>query len=128
MNFEYKITLKNGVKIEDLDPYLRQALGPLAWLWMRLFPQDPDGLTITSGHEGEVDDGIHKPTSLHYPDNSPSGLGRAVDLRVWDVGGILHAADFVRTAKIYFGTDFDVVMEKDHIHFEYDPKKTLPIV
>ena len=49
--------------------------------------------------------------SLHYQ-------GKAFDLRTWHV--IEEVAKQLRT---YLGKDYDVIVEKDHIHVEYDPKQ-----
>lgn len=117
-----KYSLKKGVELIGLDPVLEKTIDVLADLWNALFPMDKDGLTITAGCEGNKNDGVHKHTSLHYKENSPSGLGRAIDIRTWDVG-MEHVKDmFLETAKELLGKDFDVVVEKDHVHIEYDPK------
>ena len=61
---------------------------------------------ITSGR-----DGVHKEGSFHYQ-------GKAFDLRTWHVLEALNAA-----LKEEFGPHYDVLLEKDHIHVEYDPKQ-----
>lgn len=71
-------------------------------------------LVITS-----ITDAVHKKESLHYD-------GKAADLRT----NVFSAA----TAKLVtaqlasaLGDNFDVVLESDHIHIEYDPERnTLP--
>ncbi len=59
-------------------------------------------------------DGNHGKHSLHY-------VGRAFDMRIWiyshDELSVL--IDKLREA---LGEDYDVVLESDHIHIEYDPK------
>jgi hypothetical protein len=59
-------------------------------------------------------DGLHMKNSLHYQ-------GKAIDLRTYDMkpGG---AEAVVRELRVTLGRDFDVVLESDHIHLEYDPK------
>jgi hypothetical protein len=64
-------------------------------------------LVITSMMDGE-----HRDMSLHY-----SGL--AVDLRTWDLRNPRSCVDKMGRA---LGDNYDVVLEKDHIHLEYDPK------
>lgn len=58
-------------------------------------------------------DGKHKEDSLHY-------TGYAADLRTRD----LDDSDKKLVAKMLrgcLGDDYDVVLESDHIHMEYDP-------
>ena len=57
-------------------------------LWGAVFPEDADGLTITSGHEVVMDEAgklIHSPKSKHYIANNDSGFGEAIDIRYNDV-------------------------------------------
>jgi hypothetical protein len=117
-----KYSIKKGVELAEMDPAMNSAIDRLADLWRVLFPEDKDGLTITSGCEGEPGDHIHHYMSLHYKDNTPTGQGRAIDLRTWDVGMKAVQDKFVAAAKATLGPDYDVVVEKDHIHVEYDPK------
>ena len=68
-------------------------------------------VTVTSGK-----DGIHSKNSLHY-------VGRAIDIRTRDMKLPAYTA---RKLKIALGNNFDVILESDHIHIEFDPKvKTL---
>lgn len=64
---------------------------------------------ITSGTDGR-----HRVDSLHY-------VGLAIDLRTHDLdmGRIIALASALKLA---LGKDFDVVIEGDHIHVEYDPE------
>jgi len=60
---------------------------------------------ITSGR-----DGIHKVGSFHYE-------GKAFDLRTF------HVLEALKDElKKELGLKYDVILEKDHIHIEYDPK------
>lgn len=60
-------------------------------------------------------DGKHGPNSLHYK-------GRALDLRTNNVPR--HALSALHAdLKSALGPQFDVVLETDHIHLEYDPKE-----
>lgn len=63
--------------------------------------------TITSGHDGQ-----HMKGSKHYE-------GLAIDVRTRGYNAKFYHV-LVRAAIASFG--FDVVLEKDHIHIEYDPK------
>ena len=99
------ISLKQGVKMEPLQPQI--ILGLLAV--SSVYKEHGYDLVITS-----LSDGIHRPDSLHC-------RGCAVDLRTRHVAGrdIVRLVDAVRTA---LGSDFDVVLEADHLHIEYQPK------
>lgn len=65
-----------------------------------------------------VDDSTHGSNSLHYS-------GNAIDIRTRNIPGgytgekakLIHAA-----IKARLGKEFDVVLESNHIHIEYDPK------
>lgn len=65
--------------------------------------------TITSGT-----DGVHSPTSLHPK-------GRAFDFRTKHLGQFEKEAVF-ETTKAILGKDYDVILESDHLHVEWDPK------
>jgi len=59
-------------------------------------------------------DGAHMKNSLHYK-------GRAIDLRIYDMPmGV--AQKVVTELKNKLGRNYDIVLEHDHIHLEYDPK------
>jgi hypothetical protein len=66
-------------------------------------------LVITSALEGR-----HKEGSRHYS-------GYALDLRIWDIPHG-HVPMIVSELKAALGADYDVVLEADHIHVEFDPK------
>ncbi len=59
-------------------------------------------------------DGVHMVGSLHY-------VGRAVDLRTIDLAKAKELSLF-KELKNRLGKDYDVVLESNHIHVEYDPK------
>ena len=64
-------------------------------------------MTITSGK-----DGIHKRKSKHYD-------GEAIDIRIRDMKFPLKNTSLIKNL---LGKDYDVMLEKDHIHIEYDKK------
>ena len=65
-------------------------------------------LVVTS-----VMDGVHSKNSLHYK-------GLAFDTRTWYfTKSVLE--DLLVCLRIALGSDYDVVLEKDHFHIEYDP-------
>lgn len=70
--------------------------------------------TVTCGIEG-----WHSRTSLHPK-------GKAQDYRTWGLDGKqLSRQDKMEIAnmiRLKLGPDFDVIIEKDHIHVEFDKK------
>ena len=65
-------------------------------------------------------DGSHMSGSLHF-------VNRAYDIRINNIVGF---ADFPKAAEVWaeriqasLGDDYDVVLEEDHIHVEYDPEE-----
>jgi hypothetical protein len=65
-------------------------------------------LTITSGTDGK-----HMPGSKHY-------TGEALDIRTSNLTRTNRERVLV-ALKGRLGPQYDVVLEKDHIHVEYDP-------
>jgi len=45
-----------------------------------------------------------------------------MDLRRWDLDAAGKTSQAVSMLKSQLGSDYDVVLESDHIHVEYDPK------
>lgn len=66
-------------------------------------------LTVTSGY-----DGAHQAQSKHYQ-------GLAEDYRTRDVRPE-DLPSMVAAVRATLGSDYDVVLESDHLHVEYDPK------
>lgn len=97
------IAIKTGVRIAGMHTEILLAV----MVAHELFREHAETLTLTS-----VTDGQHKAGSLHH-------TGRAVDLRL----PALKQELLVAALRSRLGTDYDVVLEKDHIHLEYDPKK-----
>ena len=96
--------IKSGVRVLGIRPELVLALQVVRESYAS-FGQLKD-FVITS-----VVEGTHKRASLHY-------TGSAADLR----RPVLRAAEIVADAKGQLGDDFDVVLEGDHIHLEFQPK------
>lgn len=103
------------------DLATRVRLGEVAAIWLLLHTvdevfkmQDPPplngaGAIITSGIDGK-----HMQNSLHYS-------GRAFDFRT----KLLHfevVKLIVAELKERLGKDYDVILEGDHLHVEWDPK------
>lgn len=94
--------IKAGVDISRLERATRRSLTVVAVI-LRDHKYE---LVITSTYEGD-----HMPGSLHY-------ANRAYDIRVpANMKRIL--TDEIKDALSF---DFDVILEEDHIHIEYDPK------
>lgn len=98
------IQLKDGVTWDNVDPDFRKVLETKV---VRAYDEVDHDMVITS-----LNDGKHMVGSLHYE-------GKAADLRIW---GLKDPAAVEKRIAILVGTDFDVILEKDHIHVEYDPK------
>ena len=97
--------LKEGVTLEGAKPELINGLAIADAVYMDIAERE---LVVTS-----IKDGKHSTNSLHYK-------GYAADFRTRDLeDGI--AAQIVQELKKMLDKDFDIVLEGDHIHFEYDP-------
>ena len=85
--------------------------------WDRLMPvldaaithygEHGEGVTITS-----VLDGVHRQDSKHY-------IGEGIDLRTYTLGDF-ERLDVARAMAETLGSDYDVILEADHLHVEYD--------
>lgn len=62
-----------------------------------------------------VTDGAHMNGSKHYE-------GNAADFRTWPVKSQSDLMAILETAKYRCGKDYDIIIEKDHLHGEFDPK------
>ena len=93
--------LKAGVDISRLKREIRRSL-PIAAAVLASFGEE---LTVT-----ETYGGVHGEGSLHYSDD-------AYDMRRPPENAMLIVSQF----RANMGTAFDVVLEVDHIHVEYDP-------
>ncbi len=100
------LSLKPGVRITGIRPEILLA----AVAAMEVYKAAGHDLTITA-----CVDGRHTTGSLHY-------AGAAIDLRTRD----LRPADvpkLIAQIKVCLGDDFDVLMELDHVHIEFQPKQ-----
>lgn len=97
--------LKEGVKLEGVQWRVFHA----AIIAESVLESFGVKLVITSCMDGK-----HKDGSLHYK-------GLAFDARSRDLAPSfqVHARDEMKKR---LGKDYDVVLEKDHFHIEYDPK------
>lgn len=94
--------IKAGVDISRLKRPIRRILRPVAVIVWKIEKQE---LVVTSTYEGN-----HSEGSLHYCDE-------AVDIRRGKNGH--KCRDEIKRR---LGDDYDVILESDHIHIEYDPK------
>ena len=104
---------KKGAVLAGLQIEMRPALIGAEKVWKEYGRKE--GVTITCGL-----DGIHSAGSLHY-------YGYAVDLRTW-WWRWKKKTEIAQVLQLRLGDDFDVVVEKTHIHLEYDPNYTMPEV
>ncbi len=99
-----RVGLKQGIKINLLQPEIVLAIIAIRDVYE--FYNEPE-LIITAGNDGK-----HMVGSLHYK-------GYAIDLRLPKEGKNWGA--IVAMIKAFLGENFDVILEKTHIHVEYDP-------
>lgn len=100
--------LKTGVKLVGIKPELVLGLLIADSVYRRY---DTD-MVITS-----VVDGVHKRKSLHYS-------GYAADLRIWGFSDKM-LQEVANELKKALNGDYDVIIESNHLHLEYDPKESI---
>lgn len=99
--------IKAGVDLRGLQPQLAIAYTIASWVFSNKTGQR---CVITSGSDGK-----HGPNSLHYK-------GKALDIRINNLRpDQIHPVYL--TLKECLGDQFDVVLESDHLHVEFDPKE-----
>jgi len=102
------VKLKKGVTLNGVQPEI-----VLAILLVRdVLEGMKYDLTVTS-----LTDGLdwRKSSSLHL-------AGLAFDVRIWDFTEPEELQHVAATFRSALGDEFDVVVESDHIHVEFDPK------
>ncbi len=97
--------LKSSVKLEGLQPQILLAV----MVANEVYRQHGKELVITS-----CNDSRHGENSIHYK-------GNAVDIRTLYFE-YQEKLEVYREIGKRLTADFDVVVESDHIHIEYDPK------
>ena len=107
------IRFKEGVSLDRLTPPTLTGLASI----VALYDEMGCDCYITSGSEGDTDDGVHMPTSYHYQ-------GRACDVRMWNVPKHLREELF-RNIQKKLGDDFDCIFytKTQHFHMEHDPEE-----
>ena len=94
--------IKEGVRVHGLRGEMVIALV----IADQLYWEKDEELVVTSAMEGE-----HMRGSLHY-------VGLAADLRLPETNS--HSLRGELAARL--GSDYDVVLEPEHIHVEFQPK------
>ncbi len=97
---------KHGVSINGIKPEMVMGINIAHSYFLSRGIRE---MVVTS-----VMDGKHGPGSLHY-------VGYAADLRTWAIESD-NLAEFTQGLAEELGEEFDVVLEKDHIHVEFQPK------
>jgi len=101
------LRIKEDVQLLGIQPQVVLAIVTAQALWEKYGAQE---LTVTS-----VTEGRHSRTSLHY-------AGFAVDLRIHGIPvGYRQALRDELAERL--GPEFDVILEEDHIHVEWQPKR-----
>lgn len=101
-----RVKVKANVKIEVLKPEALEALKIVYLLYKALGRT----LTVTSTADGE-----HKVGSLHYK-------RLAFDTRIWEINKA-SLDRLVYDSRELLGSNWDVLNEGTHLHYEYDVKK-----
>lgn len=98
------VSIKPGVRVRGLSNEILLAIV----IAQSVYSETEASMTITS-----LSDGKHSVNSLHH-------AGDAVDLRM---PMPVTREQIVSQLKKALGADYDVILEIDHIHIEYDPKR-----
>jgi hypothetical protein len=96
--------IKKGVSIKKMSVQIMLALCVASEIYSKYGFE----LTITSGSDGN-----HMVGSLHP-------LGLAVDIRTNGIES-KYIKEIAAIISLNLGSEYDVVVEVDHIHIEYDP-------
>jgi len=101
------IKIKSGVSLKLMTPQMAIAALVVAQVYDALQINE---CVITSGSDGK-----HSKNSLHYK-------GLALDFRTRDIKTVIYRKLIAQEIRDALGSDFDVVVESDHIHVEFDVK------
>lgn len=98
------LEFKPGVSVDGIKKEIITIIGFLSYV----FESMGKPLVITS-----CTDGKHMKGSKHYS-------GNAIDIRIRHLTQ-KEIDSLIRRFKLWYDKDYDIVLEKDHIHVEYDP-------
>lgn len=101
------VLVKPGVVFKEFNIFVLKIIHCLLDLEMQLGKE----MVITSANDGK-----HKENSLHY-----KNLALDIRTRHLEKDEIQIVLNYLRTK---LGGDYDVILESDHIHVEYDPKSS----
>lgn len=102
------ISLKPGVTLTGIRPELLVGI----MVAQGIFRESGLDTILTS-----VTDGRHSSTSLHYS-------GCACDLRTRHIPNRIITKSIADAIREALGHHFDVILETDHIHMEWQPRHT----
>lgn len=102
------LKLKEGVRLASLQPQMLVVV----LVMNELYAKNHVDCTITSAADGK-----HKDHSSHYS-------GNAMDFRIWGLSEP-QCKVIVSDAQSALGEDFYVLLESDHIHVQYKPRRPL---
>jgi hypothetical protein len=101
-----EMKIKNNADITKLDNKIKLVIENIENACKKLEGKNYE-ITITSGN-----DGIHMKNSKHYEN-------LAIDIRIKDMNYPLGNCLNIRKT---LGKDYDVILENDHIHIEYEKR------
>lgn len=105
------LCLKDGVQLNER--HMHPAMKQIVLVAQSTAPMLERGTVwITSAN-----DSIHHPESFHYKD-------QAYDIRIWNIIGAVsvEARAWAERMQVALGDDYDVLLEWNHIHVEWDPE------
>tara|TARA_R110000782_G_scaffold218156_1_gene305533 strand:+ start:517 stop:840 length:324 start_codon:yes stop_codon:yes gene_type:complete len=102
------LRMKHGVSMNGIKPEMVMGINLALGYFDSMGIRD---MVVTS-----IVDGKHSYGSLHY-------VGYAADIRIWAIESD-GLAEFTEGLAEELGEEFDVTLEKDHIHIEFQPKTT----
>jgi len=102
-----------NAKVKGMQPEILLAIIIADQLMGKMYERNLTLTSITDGHED-------KPKSLHNP-------GYAFDMRTWSMNGA-EKAKFGKELSQLLGDEYDIVVEGNHIHVEFDPPKEIVLL
>ena len=101
-------SFKDCVETKNVHPKIVRAW----WIVAELSEELGIDTVVTS-----VGDGKHSPNSFHYTDPV-----QASDFRTWYLPTDEDKANFVKELRVRLGSEYDVILEKTHLHIEFDDR------